>query len=348
MEFHFDITGINGEAIEVTMDDVHLRYCDLRKNLPESVCIEMIEQIKKSSGKKCVLLYGNCQTIFLVRMLLRHIHFSRDFFLIEVPAVHLLDETDFDLIFGEGQLFQLIDLFIAQQVKESEFRVAPPSATITKLLKFGTKIVWIPNIYFDGYFPQVAKKRIPKIEGKILSEQFPYPDHFVDKIMFESKMNPDVEKILDQISTPDFLSRKEIQLGIDESLAELKNREWICDVKISDYIEDNFLDKQIFYTTNHPFAFVMFELVRRILRFVGFRSDNFLQRSDLINEQHLMFSIIGFNIPLYPQVQKFFDFKECESMYWANMGLSQFRGDFRDFMREYIKQCWAEKFTNQS
>ena len=328
------------------LNDLVVDYLHLRSNFNESTCTEIIGEVKKRSGKKCALIFGNCQTIFLQRMFLRHMNFSREYFFIQIPAIHLLTENTSRLIFGGGgHIFQICDLIISQQIKDSEFRVAPSSTFIMKFLKYGTKIVWIPNIYFDGYFPQVAKKRISEIEGKIKSEQFPYPDHILDQIMCESKVNPDIDKILDRISSPDFLSREEIQLGIDESLAELKNREWICDVKISDYIEDNFRDKQIFYTTNHPFAFVMFELMRRVLKFIGMRSDNFINRRDLVDEQNQTFSIIGFNIPIYPSVQKFFDFRECEKIYWANMGLSSLRGDFQTFSHEYIKQCWAEKFT---
>lgn len=346
LQFQFSVTRDDGAVINFEVDDFAIDYLALRSHFSESICLEVIEQVKKQSGKKCAFVFGNCQKIFLSRMFLRHIEFSRKYFLLYIPAVHLLDKKQFDLIFGAGgQFLQLVDLFISQQIKGAEFKHAPSSTSLMQLLQFGTKVVWIPNIYFDGYFPQVAKKRVPKIDGKTSVELFPYPDYFLDQIMFESKMNPDVEKILDRICAPQFLSREEIQLGIDESFAELRRREWLCDLKISDYIEENFRDKQIFYTTNHPFAFVMFELVRRTLRFIGFKSDNFANRRDLIDEQNFMFSIVGFNIPIYPSVQRFFEFQECERKFWANMGMSQLHEDFRNFQREYIKYCWAEKFT---
>lgn len=157
-------------------------------------------------------------------------------------------------------------------------------------------------------------------------------------------MNPDVEKILDRICAPEFLSREKIQLGIDESFAELRRREWICDLKISDYIEENFRDRQLFFNPNHPSLAVLLEITKRILRLIGMRSENFLDLPRIIDDEDPDWSLFGQDVPIYPSVRRFFDFQAEPTTFWANRYFWDFHGDFRSFSREYIKWCWSEKF----
>ena len=158
-------------------------------------------------------------------------------------------------------------------------------------------------------------------------------------------MNPNVEKILDLICNVNFIPQELIRQSIDFSFQELKRREWACDVKISDYINENFRDRQIFFNPNHPSPAILVELSRRILRFIGMRSDNFLELPKMIDDENPDWSLYGQDVPIYPSVKKFFDFQSEPKTFWANRYFWDFHGDFRDFSREYIKWCWAEKFT---
>ena len=241
---------------------------------------------------------------------------------------------------------QLVDLFISQRVSETNrFDVELATNRIIKKLSGDCKIVWIPNIYFDGYFPQCDGKRERKFIGKNESKLFPNPDYIIDEIMEKSEKNPDVEKILDKISVPNFIPIKTMQDGIDLSLAELKKREWLCDVKISDYIENNIFGNRLFFSHNHPVQQCLFESARRILRTIDIKSDNFLDFLKLAGSTDKFCSLIGQDIPIYPSVLRFFDITEEPEKYYADWYHWEFYGNFRGFQREYIKHCWAEKFT---
>ena len=130
--------------------------------------------------------------------------------------------------------------------------------------------------------------------------RFPYGDRYVDEIMENSEMNPDVEKILDRICDENFISQDIIQTAVEKSLNELRDREWNCDVKISDYVLENYLDQQIFFATNHPLPTVIFELARRILKFIGIRSDNYFDLKNMLDEENHLYSLIGLDVPVYP------------------------------------------------
>ena len=205
--------------------------------------------------------------------------------------------------------------------------------------------MWIPNVYFDGYFPQITENTHNIDTDKHPVGRFPTGDKYIDKIMSRSKKNPDVEKILDTICDENFIPPEEIQTTVDKSLNELQYREKICDVYISDYIADNYRNEQIFFAKNHPYPMVAFELVKRILKHLGHRSENFLNLPAWLDDKNFPYSLIGQDVPIYPAVKKFFKFEVSLEEYYANKYLWEFRGNFRDYMREYILQCWHEKFT---
>ena len=229
--------------------------------------------------------------------------------------------------------------------EDNRFGSLLSTKNISEKFNEDAKIVWIPNIYFKGYFPQFVRNSHNIDTDKHQSGRFPYGDKYVDEIMENSEMNPNVEKILDRICDENFLSPEEIQTAIDDSLNELKNREWNCDVKMSDYVENNYREQQIFFAKGHPMPQVTFELARRVLKFIGIRSDNFYDWKNMLNEEHFYWSLIGQDIPIYPAVKKFFKFENCLNQYYANVYLWKFRANFRDFMRQYILQCWHEKFS---
>ncbi len=347
MDFEFIAVDLNGKNFIGTINDLEVDYFKLRSYLNEEECIELIDKIKQYSGKKCVILFGNCQTIRLENILLNHIQFRREYFFLTLPVVYNCHESVVETLFSnDGQFLKLCDLFISQRISEkNRFNVLISTKNISEKLREDAKIIWIPNVYFDGYFPQ-QKHNEHNVDTHITPPgRFPNGDKYVDEIMEHSGMDPDVEKILDTICDEDFIPQDVIQTAVEKSLNELKNREFLCDIKMSDYVEDNFRIQQIFYAPNHPVTFVLFELARRILKFIGIRSEAFRDLKNMFDEENIDYSLIGQEIPIYPSVKKFFEGTEFLEKFYANSYFGDFRADFRDFTREYILRCWAEKFS---
>ena len=343
MEFKFVAPDRDGKPVDFVLDDLSIDYFALRMKLSEDICIEAIEQIKKRSGKKCAILFGNCQKVTLQSILLNHLKFRSEYFFVTLPAVYTYGYNGAiaDLLYGSGGAFlKLCDLFISQHVKGNN-RFHPLIATKNIAEKFNenTKIIWIPNVYFDGYFPQFTH-----VIGSDLAP-FIHRDKYVDEIMERSEMNPDVEKILDQIQDENFIPPAEIRRHVDNSLAELKTREWTCDIKMADYIETNFQPQQIFFSPNHPVPLVVFELAKRILRFIGIQSENFVELKNMLDDENRKWALLGQDIPIYSAVKKCLGIEKVYTEYYANLNSWKFRGNFRDYMRQYILKCWHEKFS---
>ena len=349
MELKFTAPGLKGKLINFALNDSFIRYMLLRLRCSEDVCIEAIEHIKKRSGKKCVLILGNCQARAIQNLLLKHSEFMREYFILDLPFdFDWYPDTSTRIFENGGKFLSLVDLLIAQRIEKKNYRNGFFSTKkFIDKLRPDTKIVFIPKMDFRAYFSQQVSADEPLNEKMKPHQHFKFvpSDRYIYEIMELSGMNPDIEKILDQISNENFIPPDIIQTGIDDSLKALKKSDWQADVKIADYIEDNFRFKQIFYSAGHPIPLVIFEMTRRILRFIGMKSDFFLNYTAMIDEKNLNLSLLGQDMPIYPAVKKFFNFYECQEIYHANKYIWEFHGNFRDYIREYIRVCWHEKFS---
>lgn len=65
-------------------------------------------------------------------------------------------------------------------------------------------------------------------------------------------------------------SRNEIDFRIkqrfDECLAQMKTREQICQVKVADYVSDNYTTTKLFDTHNHPTKVIFLQYLRQLIR----------------------------------------------------------------------------------
>lgn len=339
--------SLNGEPIKFFQDDLEIKYLDLRRFFSAENCLELIQAVKKVTGKKCAVFFGNCNMSAVRKFLLRNTKFRREYFLLELPDDWWYDKTRWEFVLGGGgQLFQTVDLLGMQRDKSRNSHwFFVPSDEIVSWCRSDAKIFYIPRTIFEGYFPQHFAFNPRDAVDAYGNRKFPYGDKYLFKIMELAPMNPDLDKILDQICDENFMTSAEIQAHLDKSIASLYSTEHDCDIKLADYVEENCMDQQIYYSPGHPTQTVILELARRILRFIEIKSDNFLRISNMLNEKNLSVTMRGQDVPVYPCVKKFFNFQESQDEYWANRYTWDFSGNFRDFQREYIKHCWAEKFT---
>ena len=345
MDFDFNVVTRNGQNAVVTLNDIFIDYRDFRKYCTEAICVDVIEKIKTASGKKCAVVFGNCQVGKIFNMLMNNIQFQNEYLLIILPRVFDFKPEEVAEIFDEtdGRIFEICDLFISQYIKETNrFNARLSTKSIFQKLRDNARFIVIPNLYFAGYFPQLKTEQENFSD---LEKIFPTEDKYVDEIMSRSEMNPDVEKILDRICDENFLSPDEMQAAVDKSLTEYKKREWLCDIKMADFIENNFCDQQICYSPNHPLPFVIFELVRRILKFIDIRSESFWDHKNMFDNENRVYSLIGQDTPIYPAVKKYLNLPIRIDQYYANDAKWDLYANFRDYMRQYLLHCWHEKFS---
>ena len=179
-EYVFTINGEDGKKYPIEFNDRLFVYSAYRSVLLENVCLEIISEIKKQSGKKVAIIFGNCQMQKLQDFLLSHKFFSSEYLILQLPPVFEYGNAQ-NLKYFQENFWSLCDLLISQRISNNN-RFNPVLATqkIPVLIPENTKIIWVPNVYFVGYFPQQIKNLRNIGIGEHQSGKFPFGDKYVD------------------------------------------------------------------------------------------------------------------------------------------------------------------------
>jgi len=198
-----------------------------------------------------ILIIGNCQarpvSSFISAL-------CPDATMLPEIIVHLESNDNAE---KNGECMANADVIFAQLVQDNY----PVSHLATSNLKnqFPNKVVVWPNAFYVGQSPNIvclSKPGLPRVKG-------PLDVYHVTDILcaWQEALseNACIEKIMNQS-----VSVGTVANACNLSLDELKQRELSCDIRISDYIEKNWLSKKLFHVFNHPTNQLLIELSTRL------------------------------------------------------------------------------------
>jgi hypothetical protein len=159
---------------------------------------------------------------------------------------------------------------------------------------FGDRVIVWPNVYFDGYYPDV-RYIYTQQHGKVIG---PLSDYHFGTILQAFKSGKTEREAADRFKSQHILSVFSDPAG--RSLGEIRGREKDCDVAISDYIEDLFSKSMIQFTPNHPRSHVLVELARRLCVRLGL--DHGLDKEVFLEELDSIY------LPPYPAIAERYGF----------------------------------------
>ncbi|WFR56788.1 WcbI family polysaccharide biosynthesis putative acetyltransferase [Anaerocolumna sp. AGMB13025] len=294
-----------------------------------------INLIKKN--KKIVVVFGNCQTSILEKMLLKNEKFSNDYFALIFPRVcdYTLNEIE-DLVYNFD--WTEVDLFIYQEVNNNnKFSEKLATDQIKKLMKSSCRTVCISNLYFAGYFPQAIQNNHNIYEELHKSGLFPIADKYIEEFIYKNKQG---NEIIEIVNNPNFIDSADILNHCEDSINELIKREKLVDIKISDYIILNYKKEQLFYSFNHPSNLVLYEYANRILKFLGYIANDPMNEEDMY---YFFGTLKAQDIPIYPSVIKTLKLEKFETNFFPNKyALGNYYLSFNEFIVEYIHQCFKK------
>lgn len=304
------------------------------------------EQIKDyflfiKQNKKIAMVYGNCQTRMISKMLMFHDEFKDAYMMIDIPLIYELDNYPKGLdkeIANDDNLWSNVDLFIYQKISlNNRFSTEMSTDYLLTKIRDDCLSVCIINIYFDGYFPQCKRLAEPIVHSVLDRAYWLYDDIFLDKEI-EKQGVENIDKILQIVSDENYLDGQKIIESCDKSLQELKKREVDVDVRISDYIEERFMEEQLFFSFDHPNNQVLFEYVNRILNYLGLTNNKDISETDL----YLLFGTLkSADMLIYPCIIKTLQLKQYEKYYYPNRGVDATELlDFEMYQRMYIEYRW--------
>ena len=285
------------------------------------------------------IIYGNCQTELIQRFMAESDELMSRYIFVNIPRVCQEDDQVWnDLI--ESGIFSFCDLFIYQIVLDNNrFGIARSTSRIEKLLNENCIKVSIPNIYFDGYFPQLEKNPYNVLEDVQEDGLFKWGDKFVNKLLLDGT---DTNQIIKIIFDEDYLSYQEVQKHIDNSFENLEMREQFTDIKISDYIRKNFEERQLFFSPNHPNNELLIQCAIRILDFLGMDNTIWTEPVDSF------MSLMSEDVVIYPSVIRQIGLKTFYKSFFPNRYIENLAYSATEYYRLYCEIVRKELLHGES
>lgn len=290
-------------------------------------------------GKKIALIHGNCQTNNIREILLCNNEFKSDYTFVEFPRIFSCNCIAALNKYKKIGVFNICDLLIIQNINDdNKFGYELSANNVIKLVGDKCKIVRILILSFSGYFPQhTTNKNIKFANEEQFSGLFPCGDINVERYIKQGMMKSD---ILNTIIKPDYYSKECIDKLILENFERIKIQDDMSDIKIGDYIYNNYNKKLLFYSWLHPINELILELTNRILTYLDYEK---LDYSDIINVGTLK----GQDEAIYPSTMINIFGKILDLKYYTNRYLHglkkinvQKEYDFKEFIELYIDVCF--------
>ena len=199
-----------------------------------------------------VAVYGNCQAEALQRILS---YFPEQFNVVALRPVHLLDRNQPQELYSK---IREVDYFLYQPVSAGYGDLAS-NAVIDQLQSSATAISF-PSIYFDAFQCRQIYLRDPG-GARISSPIGDYHDDLIVNMFLRGASCKDIVAALDGL----LMSREDCEANLAQSLNYFSARESTLDIKLSQYIRDNYFQKLLFYTFNHPSNEILFRVFSEFL-----------------------------------------------------------------------------------
>lgn len=306
---------------------------------------------KEFAEKKLAILYGNCHMNILGEYLQANPDFHRVYALRCYSLMRIESAEDDEL--------KACALFITQDIRENNELGMPPADGLIRMLESNhCRCIKVPNLYgCNLLFPQLKRceqEELDRRHQRHINEEAielkGMADWGVAKIR-DLSMNTlmwkdicleqlysnggDISQIETLMNYGEPFSQEQIQENFLTEMQKLKEREKVCDIRISDYIEENYRTKLLFYEPYHPVNEVIFEKGRRILA---------LLKMTVFEECPIKDSLDGSEVFIYGCVRRALHL-EFEQKYIRKSNLrGSYRFTLRDIpltMKEYIEEYIA-------
>lgn len=266
-------------------------YFDIKKRL-ESIGKEEFKDFiwSRAYNKKIVVVNANCHGEAIISYLALSKKFRKEYFVYPLPQI----QENY-----EGRISQELllntDIYMHQDIRRGNSVSDNLSdEAIEKCLSKGTLNITIPNLVGMGnwMFPSLKDlDRIIKTQKEVV--YILYRDEILDEA--ERNMNGTVSEFVEYWSHFNYDDTTLDELW-NMNKAKLKGREKSWDIKVSDFIYNNYKSIPCFADANHPSKYVMKEIGRQVAQI--------LELTDICDEGYE--SNMGLPIPILPSVRDHF------------------------------------------
>lgn len=111
-------------------------------------------------GRKIAMVIGNCQTEYIRKYMCQSPNFTEGYIFLKIPMIHRINQNDQSVLEKNKYIFEKCSLCITQIIAENnEFSRFLSTSNVLQLVGNKTKVIKIPVLYFDNYYPQTIHQR---------------------------------------------------------------------------------------------------------------------------------------------------------------------------------------------
>lgn len=285
-------------------------------------------------GKELVVVHGNCH----IAVVKEYLNASKSF-----CEKYSICDTPFIFSTGGGideNFVKNCDVFIHQDIrKDNGFGEKLSDEYLIPLLKKNCKNITIPNLfgmgnlllpqtdYHDGFNPSLGHDR---------NGMFPHADKIIDSFTLSGETYEYIQK---HYKDDGLIEKEQIILNFNNVIDKIKQREKNWDIKVSEYILDNYQKVKLFYDIGHPTNVLMLFISLGVLKMLEIDGE---QEIDVTNAISVM---DGHENPVYPCVASTLGilWKE-DKLRKSNLAKKLLDSmDFDEYIKEYCFWIYGQK-----
>ena len=292
----------------------------------------MLNSVSNEYIKSKIAIYGNCHVRGIEICLKNSKNFNSKYELIKLPY----------FFEGEGppekDQLTTCDYFIYQEIREKNaLGVEFGTKRLFDFIPRNCQCIQIPNLYELGYcfFPQnylhlnaphYINKNNPPYKGDERG-LFVHGDYVIDSLM-----DMPVNDVVKLVKSLDIISKHTIIEMFDRYISKITERETEWDIKIADFIIDNYRDIQMFNDFGHPSNVVIKKMAQDLLKLLDVDDD--------LDNFNMIFELDEYEDPIYPCVKNVLGLN-YEKSYLRQQSDKKLveKMDFEEYVREYYYWC---------
>jgi len=241
---------------------------------------------------KKMAIIGNCQATALSKFLLSNNIFNKKYEYIEVKPIYLMSENELNYFYTYTLLE--LDLIIIQPINEDfNDNIKYSTKTILNNIKHDCISILIPSLYFDFYHPYLCY--LNGEHGNKIEIPIDYHDKTLIKLYLSYKelSNEEIiEKYMNIFNNNFFINNSMINDNLKLTLNNIEDREnnfkdYIVNntkcIYSYDFIKNNYQNKLLFYSVNHPSKYLLSYLTDEILNYLNIQSEEYPNNLDPFN-----------------------------------------------------------------
>lgn len=280
-------------------------------------------------NKKIIFLHGNCHMDIIEAYLSSSKKFQEMYAIYPTPRICTRESLDKDILAD-------MDIWIHEDIQSKNvisYEVA--DEFLRPLMKENIVEIIIPHLYGLGaaFFPHAKDgndKNIALLNGAYENGMFPLRDDVIDKCVDQ---NMNIEQICKYVYEDNIISWEYIIENFNFYIEKIREREMSWDIKILDFILENYKTKKLFYDIGHPTNIILEKVSADILKLLGI--------SDQVSTDE---KLDYHEVPIYPWICKVLGMEWKERLIRVNDKAIKCNDymDIAEYIREYIWWCYPE------